>query len=51
MAGLTGSDVIKCSRSVVIKPDKSLAEASTKEFDVVILPGGQPGSNSLAAVS
>uniref|UniRef100_A0A914WYP6 D-lactate dehydratase n=1 Tax=Plectus sambesii TaxID=2011161 RepID=A0A914WYP6_9BILA len=49
VAGLTGSDTVKCSRSIVIKPDSSLAEASKKDFDVVILPGGQPGSNSLAA--
>ncbi|MFH4976031.1 hypothetical protein AB6A40_002740 [Gnathostoma spinigerum] len=49
VAGLTGKDPVKCSRGTVVVPEKSLAEAKNSKYDVVVLPGGQPGSNSLAA--
>lgn len=42
LAGLTGSDVVKCSRDVLIKPDTSLEAAwssSNVSYDVVVLPG------------
>lgn len=49
VAGLLGKDPVKCSRKVVVTPDKALSEVKEHTFDVVILPGGMPGSNSLAA--
>lgn len=50
LAGLNGSDLVVCSRNVVIKPDVSLADALKKDYDVVICPGGLKGAESLAAV-
>ena len=47
IAGLSGSQPVKCSRDVVIVPDKALDEVN-QEFDVIVLPGGLVGSNQLA---
>ncbi|XP_054269025.1 protein dj-1beta-like [Macrosteles quadrilineatus] len=41
VAGVEGSNPVKCSRDVVIVPDTSLAEAVKKgPYDAVVLPGG-----------
>uniref|UniRef100_A0A8R1DVW0 D-lactate dehydratase n=1 Tax=Caenorhabditis japonica TaxID=281687 RepID=A0A8R1DVW0_CAEJA len=48
-AGLSGPEAVKCSRGARIIPDASLESVKEQKFDVVILPGGQPGSNILAA--
>ena len=50
IAGLSGSGAVKCSRNVVIQPDTSLEEASTKDFDIVVLPGGAGGAKNLCEV-
>ncbi|VDK34145.1 unnamed protein product [Gongylonema pulchrum] len=50
VAGLTGTNPVTCSRQVVIVPDKALSDVKEHKFDVVILPGGMKGANSLAAV-
>lgn len=49
MAGLKGSESVKCSRNVVVVPDKSLADSLSIEYDLVVLPGGLDGSNAFAA--
>ncbi|MCP9261558.1 Protein deglycase DJ-1 [Dirofilaria immitis] len=49
IAGLTGKNPVKCSRQVIITPDKALFEVASHNFDIVVLPGGLQGSNSLAA--
>ncbi|KHN82255.1 Protein DJ-1 [Toxocara canis] len=49
VAGLTGKNPVKCARQTVITPEVALADMKDHKFDAVILPGGQPGSNSLAA--
>uniref|UniRef100_T1IZC7 DJ-1/PfpI domain-containing protein n=1 Tax=Strigamia maritima TaxID=126957 RepID=T1IZC7_STRMM len=51
IAGVAGSDPVKCSRDVVILPDKSLTDAisNAATYDVVILPGGLKGAQNLAA--
>ncbi len=49
IAGISGPQPVKCSRQVVIVPDKALSD-SNKEYDVVILPGGLGGANALAMV-
>ncbi|KAJ8021195.1 Protein/nucleic acid deglycase DJ-1 [Holothuria leucospilota] len=52
VAGLAGADPVTCSRSVVIKPDKSLEDAmKAGPYDVIILPGGGPGAKALSESS
>ena len=40
---------IRGSRGTMLIPDTSLDEALKRSFDMVVLPGGQPGSNNLKA--
>lgn len=47
-AGLDGQPV-KASRGVTLLPDTTLEHALAEEFDMVVLPGGQPGTNNLNA--
>lgn len=47
-ASLDGQPV-RGSRGTVIVPDTSLDEALKRDFDMVVLPGGQPGTNNLKA--
>jgi protein DJ-1 len=47
VAGLDGTDPIRCSRGVVITPDVALNEVSGI-FDVLVLPGGAEGAKRLA---
>ena len=49
VAGLNGDAEVKCSRSVVIRPDTSLTAALAQSpYDAVILPGGLKGAEALA---
>lgn len=48
VAGLDDGPV-KASRGVVLQPDITLDEALDKEYDMVVLPGGGPGSDRLDA--
>ncbi|PWG63424.1 DJ-1 family glyoxalase III [Sediminicurvatus halobius] len=48
VAGL-GDGPIEASRGVRLLPDRTLAEAATEDFDLVVLPGGGPGAQALAA--
>ncbi|XP_065335458.1 Parkinson disease protein 7 homolog [Cloeon dipterum] len=48
LAGLAGSEPVKCSRDVLVVPDEALESAAGKgPFDVVILPGGLKGAQNL----
>jgi 4-methyl-5(b-hydroxyethyl)-thiazole monophosphate biosynthesis len=47
-AGLEAGPV-KASRGVVLMPDTTLDEALSQEYDMVVLPGGGPGSDRLDA--
>ena len=47
-AGLDAQPV-RASRGTVLIPDTTLDEALKQIFDMVVLPGGQPGSNNLKA--
>lgn len=38
---------VQASRGVVLVPDTTLEEALRREFDMVVLPGGGPGSDRL----
>lgn len=40
---------VKASRGVLLIPDTTLELALRQEFDMVVLPGGQPGTNNLKA--
>lgn len=48
VAGLEPGPV-KASRGVVLQPDTTLDEALKDEYDMVVLPGGGPGSDRLDA--
>ncbi len=47
-AGLDAQPV-RASRGTVLLPDTTLDEAVKQSFDMVALPGGQPGTNNLKA--
>lgn len=46
MAGLNVG-AVRCSRGVVLLPDVLLDDVLTQSFDMVVLPGGMPGSEHL----
>ena len=47
-AGLTAvKEPVVCSRGVVIAPDAILDDIVNDQFDMVVLPGGQPGTDNL----
>lgn len=41
--------MVRCSRGTIIAPDMTLDEALTRDYDMVVLPGGQPGATHLEA--
>jgi 4-methyl-5(b-hydroxyethyl)-thiazole monophosphate biosynthesis len=45
-AGLDAQPV-KASRGTVLLPDTTLDQVLTQDFDMIVLPGGQPGSDHL----
>ena len=47
-AGLDDLPVL-ASRSVLLLPDTTLDTALNDSFDMIVLPGGQPGTNNLKA--
>ena len=47
-AGLDAQPV-RASRGIVLIPDTTLDSALEQSFDMIVLPGGQPGSNNLIA--
>jgi 4-methyl-5(b-hydroxyethyl)-thiazole monophosphate biosynthesis len=48
LAGLTGG-ALRGSRGITLQPDTTLGAALEQEFDMIVLPGGQPGTNNLKA--
>lgn len=40
---------VRASRGVMLLPDMTLEAALQQEFDMIVLPGGQPGTNNLKA--
>lgn len=48
LAGLT-SGALRGSRGIILQPDTTLEASLNKEFDMIVLPGGQPGTNNLKA--
>jgi 4-methyl-5(b-hydroxyethyl)-thiazole monophosphate biosynthesis len=48
LAGLeTGA--IRGSRGIVLMPDKTIDDVLHEDFDMIVLPGGQPGTDHLKA--
>lgn len=47
-AGLDDQPV-RASRSVILVPDTTLEAALHDSYDMIVLPGGQPGTNNLKA--
>lgn len=47
-AGLDNQPV-RASRGVMLVPDTTLDEVLNDSFDMIVLPGGQPGTNNLKA--
>jgi len=45
-AGLA-SGAVKCSRGTVLLPDATLDDALRQDYDMIVLPGGQPGATNL----
>ncbi|MDH4133681.1 MAG: DJ-1/PfpI family protein [Gammaproteobacteria bacterium] len=45
-AGLA-SGPVQCSRGTVLIPDTTLDEALKQDYDMIVLPGGQPGATNL----
>jgi 4-methyl-5(b-hydroxyethyl)-thiazole monophosphate biosynthesis len=41
--------LVKCSRGTVLMPDSVLDDVLADEFDMIVLPGGQPGADHLDA--
>lgn len=41
-------EFVTSSRKIIVKADKILGENTLAEYDMVILPGGQPGSTTLS---
>jgi protein DJ-1 len=47
VAGVDGTNPIRCSRGVVVTPDVAL-DSVDSNFDIVVLPGGAEGAQRLA---
>jgi protein deglycase len=48
LAGL-GEGALRGSRGVMLMPDNKLDDVLHEDFDMIVLPGGQPGTNHLQA--
>ena len=46
---ITGTEIVESAHAVGIKADKLLAEVDFGEADMIVLPGGLPGSTNLDA--
>ncbi|MFM2408697.1 MAG: protease [Pseudomonadota bacterium] len=49
-AGLS-CGLLRGSRGMLLRPDMTLDSAMEHDFDMIVLPGGQPGANTLKADS
>ena len=48
LAGVDGEGPVRCSRGVVLVPDRALAACAQEAFAAVLLPGGAEGARRLA---
>lgn len=49
MVSVTGSAEVTSSHGVTIKADKTFEQADFNEYDMLVLPGGMPGTKNLEA--
>ena len=43
-----GEEFVTSSRKITVKADKILGDSKLEDYDMVVLPGGQPGSTNLS---
>ena len=43
-----GEEFVTSSRKITVKADKILGNSDLTEYDIIVLPGGQPGSTNLS---
>ena len=43
-----GEEFVTSSRKITVKADKILGDSKLAEYDMIVLPGGQPGSTNLS---
>ena len=43
-----GEEFVTSSRKITVKADKILGNSNLAEYDMIVLPGGQPGSTNLS---
>lgn len=48
VAGLTGAQQVQCARGLMMVPDCALDEVIHNNYDVIVMPGGNAGSDLIA---
>lgn len=48
VAGLNGTEQVKCARGMLMSPEVALESVRNDDFDVIIMPGGRYGSDYIA---
>lgn len=48
VAGLNGTEPVKCARGLIVSAEVSLASVKDEVFDVIVMPGGRFGSDYIA---
>lgn len=48
VAGLNGTNPVKCARGLIVSPEVSLESVKDETFDVIVMPGGRFGSDYIA---
>ena len=43
-----GEEFVTSSRKITVKADKILGDSKLEDYDMIVLPGGQPGSTNLS---
>lgn len=49
MVSVTGESEVTGSHGIIVKMDKKFEEADFEEYDMIVLPGGMPGTKNLEA--
>lgn len=49
MVSVTGEDIVAGSHGIAVKMDKLITQANFEEYDMLVLPGGMPGTKNLEA--